>query len=255
MKFAWEDTSPARPSPAPGIVGHGRAGLQHKAASADFDLSGPVELVALSVKGNASRCRILGSGRVVALRASEPWEVVPREIVVVRPRKQWTYAGHPCLSGEIGSTRLDSWMARTCGMLPPPRARQPASTAAPDRTGSGAAGCGGGWIPTTPSRSGSPHRGCPRTACGSAGRGTPIATPPRRRRARAAQGARATPDRAWQRGRTTPAMGAAFAPRPCLRPGAAPSFIRVMQLAASGVGTVGRRDGYAAATFLRRRDL
>lgn len=33
--------------------------------------------------------------------------MIPGEIVVVRPRKQWSYAGHPYLSGEIESTRLD----------------------------------------------------------------------------------------------------------------------------------------------------
>jgi hypothetical protein len=32
---------------------------------------------------------------------------VPGEIVVVKPRKQWSYAGHPYLSGEIESTKLD----------------------------------------------------------------------------------------------------------------------------------------------------
>jgi hypothetical protein len=33
--------------------------------------------------------------------------VVPGEIVTVKPRKQWRFAGHPYLSGEIESTRLD----------------------------------------------------------------------------------------------------------------------------------------------------
>lgn len=33
--------------------------------------------------------------------------MVPGEIVTVQPRKQWSYAGHPYLSGEIASTRLD----------------------------------------------------------------------------------------------------------------------------------------------------
>ena len=33
--------------------------------------------------------------------------MVPGEIVTVKPRKQWLYAGHPYLSGEIESTRLD----------------------------------------------------------------------------------------------------------------------------------------------------
>lgn len=84
-----------------------RRGRQHKATPSDIDLTGPIELVALSVKENAARCRLLGSERVLTLRASRLWDVVPAEIVVVRPRKQWSYAGHPYLSGEIESSRLD----------------------------------------------------------------------------------------------------------------------------------------------------
>ena len=80
---------------------------QPKATADDLDLSGPVELVALSVKDRAARCRLLGSDRVITLRASRLWKVVPGEIVTVKPRKQWSYAGHPYLSGEIESTRLD----------------------------------------------------------------------------------------------------------------------------------------------------
>ena len=80
---------------------------QHKATADDLDLTKPLELVALSVKKNAAHCRLLGSDRVVTLRASRLWEVIPGEIVVVKPRKQWSYAGHPYLSGEIESTRLD----------------------------------------------------------------------------------------------------------------------------------------------------
>lgn len=84
-----------------------RRGRQHKATPSDIDLTGPIELVALSVKENAARCRLLGSERVLTLRASRLWDVVPAEIVVVQPRKQWSYAGHPYLSGEIESSRLD----------------------------------------------------------------------------------------------------------------------------------------------------
>jgi len=80
---------------------------QHKAAPSDLPLDGSVELVALSVKERAARCRLLGSDRVVTLRASRFWDVVPGEIVVVQPRKQWSYARHPYLSGQILSTRLD----------------------------------------------------------------------------------------------------------------------------------------------------
>jgi len=80
---------------------------QHKVAPTDLDLSGPIELVVLSVKEQAARCRLVGSDRVITLRASRLWDIVPGEIAVVKPRKQWTYAGHPYLSGEIESSRLD----------------------------------------------------------------------------------------------------------------------------------------------------
>lgn len=84
-----------------------RPDRQHKAAATDLNVDGPIELVALSVKETAARCRLLGSDRVVTLRATRLWDVVPGEIAVVTPRKQWSYAGHPYLSGEISSTRLD----------------------------------------------------------------------------------------------------------------------------------------------------
>ena len=73
----------------------------------ELDLSRPVELVVLSVKERAARCRPPGSERVITLRASHLWNAVPGEILTVKPQKQWRYAGHPYLSGEIQSTRLD----------------------------------------------------------------------------------------------------------------------------------------------------
>jgi hypothetical protein len=86
---------------------HAHHKRQHKAADNDLDLSNLVQLVALSVKERVARCRLLGSNRVIILRASRLWDVVPGEIVTIKPRKQWRYAGHPYLSGEIKSTRLD----------------------------------------------------------------------------------------------------------------------------------------------------
>jgi len=59
------------------------------------------------VRGGAFRCRLLGSGRVITLRASDLWEVVPGAIATVMPRKQWRYAGHPYISGELQATRID----------------------------------------------------------------------------------------------------------------------------------------------------
>jgi hypothetical protein len=83
------------------------AARQHKATARDIELTGPIELVLLSVKETAARCRLLGTRRVLTLRATRLWDVVPGEIIVVKPRRQWSYAGHPYLSGEIQSTRLD----------------------------------------------------------------------------------------------------------------------------------------------------
>ncbi len=79
----------------------------HKATDGDLDLGRPVELVALSVKERTARCRLPESGRIITLRAGDLWDVGPGEIVTVQPRKQWKYGGHPYLSGEIQSTRLD----------------------------------------------------------------------------------------------------------------------------------------------------
>jgi hypothetical protein len=80
---------------------------QPKATSDDLDLSGPVELIVLSVKERAARCRLVASDRVITLRATRLWDVVPGEIVTVKPRKLWRYGGHPYLSGEIESKKLD----------------------------------------------------------------------------------------------------------------------------------------------------
>lgn len=80
---------------------------QHKVIADDLDMSKPVDLVALSVKERTARCRLLGSERIITLRASRLWDVVPGAIVTVKPRKQWCYAGHPYFSGEIQSIRID----------------------------------------------------------------------------------------------------------------------------------------------------
>jgi hypothetical protein len=93
--------------PYPPRVPDLRTKRQHKAASDDLDLGRPVELIALSIKERAARCRLPETDRVITLRAGQLWDVVPGEIVTVKPRKLWRYGGHPYLSGEIESKRLD----------------------------------------------------------------------------------------------------------------------------------------------------
>jgi hypothetical protein len=100
-KWSGLDPWPAQAAAPP------RRKSQHKVSAADLDLSRPLELVVLSVKERAARYRPVGSDRVITLRASGLWDMVPGEIAVVKPGKQWTYAGHPYLSGEIEASRLD----------------------------------------------------------------------------------------------------------------------------------------------------
>jgi hypothetical protein len=76
-------------------------------AAPSIDPRAPVEVSVLSVTQKAALCRLLGKDHTVTLRAGRLWDVVPGEIAVVRPRKHWSYAGHPYLSGEIESMRLD----------------------------------------------------------------------------------------------------------------------------------------------------
>jgi hypothetical protein len=78
-----------------------------KATEDDIDMSRDVELIAIAVKGNAVSCRLPGRDRVITFRTTRLWDLVPGEIILVAPRKQWRYKGHPYLSGEIETWRLD----------------------------------------------------------------------------------------------------------------------------------------------------
>jgi hypothetical protein len=55
------------------------------------------------------------SERVVTLRAPRFSKLVPGEIAKIVPHKQWSYAGHSYLSGQILSTQLD---VATLGLVP-----------------------------------------------------------------------------------------------------------------------------------------
>jgi hypothetical protein len=74
-----------------------------------------VDLVVLAVKERAARCRLLGSGRVITLRAGSLYGIVAGHIVTVAPNKHWRHAGHPYLSGQITGSRTD---ASALGLVP-----------------------------------------------------------------------------------------------------------------------------------------
>ena len=80
---------------------------RHKAADKDISIDQPVELIVLSVKKQAGRCQVLGTEREITLRCRDVWNQAPGEIIRVRVRKKWRYAGHPYLSGEIEARRID----------------------------------------------------------------------------------------------------------------------------------------------------
>ena len=65
-----------------------------------------MELAILSTMETVAHCRLLGSEHRVTFRA-RTWGLVPGEIIVVKPGKQWTYGRTAYVSGEIESTRLD----------------------------------------------------------------------------------------------------------------------------------------------------
>ncbi|MBI2570760.1 MAG: cytoplasmic protein [Candidatus Schekmanbacteria bacterium] len=102
------------PAPAAMADPKGRP-RRHKVAANELDLDTPIELVVLAPKERAARCRILGSEREITLRSGDVWNMVPGEIITVRARKQWCYAGHPYLSGDVESHRLD---VEALGLLP-----------------------------------------------------------------------------------------------------------------------------------------
>jgi hypothetical protein len=91
----------------------GRNGVRTGAIAVDLD--GRVELVVLSVKQKAARCRLLGGDQTFTFRAGRLRDVMPGEIAVVRPTKQWTYAGNSYLSGVVEASRLD---AGALGLVP-----------------------------------------------------------------------------------------------------------------------------------------
>jgi tetratricopeptide (TPR) repeat protein len=102
------------PYPAGGAA-PARGTRRYKAKTGDLDLTSPIELIVLSVKKKAARCRLPESGRVVTLRAPRLSKLVPGELAKIVPHKQWSYAGHSYLSGKVLSTRLD---VATLGLVP-----------------------------------------------------------------------------------------------------------------------------------------
>ncbi len=72
-----------------------------------INLVNPVELIVLSVKQKAARCRLRGSAHTVTLRAGGLWDLVPGEIAVVRQENNGATSAIPTFPAKLnlrGST-------------------------------------------------------------------------------------------------------------------------------------------------------
>lgn len=99
---------------APLVAPGGEVARPHKVEGDDIVVGRPVDLVVLACKSNALRCRLLGSAREVTLRTAVRDEIAG-SIITVTPKKQWTHARHPYLSGDVSAVRID---ASVLGLVP-----------------------------------------------------------------------------------------------------------------------------------------
>lgn len=111
------------------------AARPHKVEGDDIVVGTPVDLLVLACKSNALRCRLLSSAREVTLRTAVRDEIAG-SIITVTPKKQWTHARHPYLSGDVAAVRID---ASVLGLVPLALHREDAArdTAGRDAAGSG----------------------------------------------------------------------------------------------------------------------
>lgn len=105
----------------------------HKVEGDDIAVGQPVALLVLACKSNALRCRLLGSAREVTLRTAVRDEIAG-SIITVTPKKQWTHARHPYLSGEVSAVRIN---ASVLGLVPLALLREDALNPAIGRDPSG----------------------------------------------------------------------------------------------------------------------
>lgn len=119
---------------APFVASESEGARPHKIEGEDIVVGEPIDLLVLACKSNALRCRLLGSAREVTLRTAVRDEIAG-SIITVTPKKQWTHARHPYLSGDVSAMRID---ASVLGLVPLALNREDV----PDAAGRDAAGSG-----------------------------------------------------------------------------------------------------------------
>jgi hypothetical protein len=99
---------------APFVVSESEGARPHKVEGDEIVVGMPVDLLVLACKSKALRCRLLRSAREVTLRTAVRDEIAG-SIITVTPKKQWTHARHPYLSGDVSAVRID---ASVLGLVP-----------------------------------------------------------------------------------------------------------------------------------------
>ena len=92
--------------PYPPAERRAREKLTHGDAEASIDLSGPVDLIVLSVKQKAARCRLLGSDHTITLRTGRLWDVIPASSASGPPGSR-RRPGGLWLTGGAGQPTVD----------------------------------------------------------------------------------------------------------------------------------------------------
>jgi hypothetical protein len=82
---------------------------------ADLASAEPMELAVVRCGLRTAWCRRLAGGSLVTLRTGRFWDLVPGEVIVVRPTSEWSDAGLWHVAGEVLSTRVD---AKALGLTP-----------------------------------------------------------------------------------------------------------------------------------------
>ncbi len=89
--------------------------VRHGDGEAPIDLRGLIELIVLSVKQKAARCRLLGGEQTFTFRAGGLWELVPGEIAIVKPAQAVDLCGESLF---VRSNRVHSARCEGAGVGP-----------------------------------------------------------------------------------------------------------------------------------------
>jgi hypothetical protein len=84
-----------------------RPPAREKVDPSSIDPAKSVALAVLAVRGSNARSILPGSQKEITLRSGDLWDVVPGDVVTVRPMKVWTFFRHSYISGRVEEHHLE----------------------------------------------------------------------------------------------------------------------------------------------------